>query len=566
MPLLCLLAGAASAGDWTFYRHDLQGTANAGEPLTAAEARALTVTRVFRVSGDTYSNPIVANGSLYFTAGDSNVHAIDLSTFQEKWRKKVSAAGPFLPCTPLSRADPVGAPAVVGNTVYVPGGDGVVYGLDAATGATLWQTKIADPPHVGDFLWSSMFPLQGKVYVGVSSLIDCVLVPGRLVALDQASGAVTGTFWGDLNHGPGAGIWTQQAYDAATDRIFATTGTIAKGQTSITQPLADAFVAIDPGTMTAVDHFSPLPNDTFVDDNDFGASPTLYDSPDGRHFVAATDKNGWVYALDRDHLANGIVWQYQISGPGASPDIGESSIVSAPYANGMLFVGGGRTIDNLPGAVAGLDAFTGVQKWLFHPDGYVLAGMTVAGDVLFVCASHSVNGNGTLYALDQATGEVLYTLTAARMFGEPTWANGALYVGDATGAMFELKPDPAGPQPDFDVVMGPLTLKDVAGSSASYTVTVKPKNGFAADVTLSTTRVPLHASATFSPATVSATGTAPYTSTLTVSTDPSISAIFEQVGISGAGGGKTRTAAGWFVVQNFALSAAPATAVQGGTA
>ena len=105
--------------------------------------------------------------------------------------------------------------------------------------------------------------------------------------------------------------------------------------------------------METLDSFAPVPGDNFSADMDFGSSPTLYDAPDGRHFIAATDKNGWVYALDRDNLAKGVVWQYQISGPGASPDLGESSIVSAPYADGTLFVGGGRTADGkFPGAVA----------------------------------------------------------------------------------------------------------------------------------------------------------------------------------------------------------------------
>src|SRR5256886_14479794 len=135
----------------------------------------------------------------------------------------------------------------------------------------------------------------------------------------------------------------RSAYDPVTNRLLATTGTIAKGKTTADQPWADAFVAIDPDTMETVDWFSPIPGDNYYEDADFGASPTLYDSPDGRHFIAATNKNGWVYALDRDHLANGIIWKYQISGGGASPDLGESSIVSAPYANATLFVGGAKT-------------------------------------------------------------------------------------------------------------------------------------------------------------------------------------------------------------------------------
>jgi len=564
-----LLSNAAQGDDWKFYRHDLLGTANAGETLTAAQGAALEVRRTFRSTGNNYSNPIVADGSLYYTAGDGFLHVVDLATFTERWSKRLSITDTFH-CIGTTRLGPVGAPAVVGRTVFVPGADGVVYALETATGNVVWSTKIADPVNLGEFLWSSAFPLKGKIYVGVAAIHDCLLAAGRLVALDQATGQVAGTWWADAKHGTGGGIWTQQAYDERTNRLFATTGTIAEGLRPAQQPWADAFVAIDPDKMETLDSFAPVPGDNFSADMDFGSSPTLYDAPDGRHFIAATDKNGWVYALDRDNLAKGVVWQYQISGPGASPDLGESSIVSAPYADGTLFVGGGRTADGkFPGAVAAVDAFTGKEKWLFHPDGFVLAGMTVTGQVLFAATTDPTTGTGILYALDQATGAVLTTLSAEEMFGEPTWANGALYVGDATGAMFELVPNPVGPQPDFDLVAAPLAGHTAAGGAATYDVKVVPKNGFNDTVTLSATQLPTGASPTFTPAVVgpTASGTQlPYHSTLALSASPSAGALFEVVNVSGTGGGRTRRAGAWLVVSDFSLSCTEANGAQGANA
>src|SRR5438105_7511949 len=572
MALAFVLARPAQAGDWTFYRHDLAGTANAGEPLTTDQARALEVNRALFAGGDDYSNPIVAGGSLYYTSGDGSVHAVGLANFTERWFYPLSASGPLPPCITMSSPAPVGAPAVVGSFVFVPGGDGYVYSLlDTPTGVDRkWATRIADVNNLGEFLWSSAFPLNGKIYVGVSSLNDCLLVPGRLVALDQATGNVVGTWWADANHQSGGGIWTQQAYDPATNRLFATTGTIAKGKTTADQPWADAFVAIDPDTMETVDWFSPVQGDNYSEDADFGASPTLYDSPDGRHFIAATNKNGWVYALDRDNLAGGIKWQYQISGGGASPDLGESSIVSAAYANGTLFVGGGRTADGkYPGTVAALDAFTGAEKpnWTpFHPAGFVLAGMTVTGQVLFVGTANPSNGRGILYALDQATGAVLYQLATAEIFGEPTWANGALYVGDGTGSMFELVSNPLGPQPDFDLTVDRLIASPVAGGSLNVGVSAIAKNGFNAPVALTVTRLNEAATAAFTPATLSPSGQTPYSSTMAISTAASIGPLYETAVISGIGGGRTRSAAFWLVVHDFALSATSASAAQGSSA
>lgn len=179
----------------------------------------------------------------------------------------------------------------------------------------------------------------------------------------------------------------------------------------------------------------------FIPDWDFGASPTLYDLPDGRHLIAAANKNGFVYALDRDNLASGPLWTSLISGSGASPDFGESTIVSAAYADGLLFVGGGATTDGFPGAIAALDPATGVQQWQVNPDGFVLPALTAVGDVLIAPVSRNTDRSGTLYLLDQKTGEVLFTLpTPARLFSQATWAHGMLYVVDEEGNLFALRP------------------------------------------------------------------------------------------------------------------------------
>lgn len=563
IPFLALVPAAANAGDWTFYRHDLSGTANAGEPLTVDQARALEVRRYTIGGGVNVSNPIVANGTLYYMGG-SSLHAVSLSTFTEVWSKKMNVVAPFPQCVRIVEQDPIGAPAVIGNVIYAPGADGVVYALNASDGTQIWATPVADVHNTGAFLWSSIFPANGKLYIGVASIIDCTLVPGQLVQLDPANGAITGIWWGDAQHRDGAGIWTQQAYDPRTNRIFATTGTIGKGFTTADQPWADAFVAIDANTMQTVDWLSPVANDSFGADLDFGASATIYDSPQGVHFMAAADKNGFVYAADRDHLANGILWSYQISGPGAEPDKGESTIVSAPYADGMLYVAGGETADkSFPGAIAGLDAFTGAEKWLFHPDGFVLPGMTVAGDVLFASATNASTYRGTLYALDRHTGNVLYELSVAGMFGEPTWSNGALYVPDSTGGMYELVPNPAGPQPDFDLQLPRLTGYVAAGGSASFTTTVIPKNGFNANVTLSASKVPQGMTASFDPAVA---GPPSYTSRLTISAPTSAAGVYDLSLVTGSGGGRTRSAGMWTIGTDYSLSGTPATAVQGSSA
>src|SRR5206468_3323603 len=140
----------------------------------------------------------------------------------------------------------------------------------------------------------------------------------------------------------GGGIWTSPAYDPAKGLIYLATGNVDNGVDPAKEPWQQAIVAIDAASLQTAASFQPIHAD-FSTDWDFGGSPTLYDLADGRHLISDTNKNGLVYALDRDNLGNGILWTTEISAPGASPDEGEGTIVSPVYANGMLFVGGGHT-------------------------------------------------------------------------------------------------------------------------------------------------------------------------------------------------------------------------------
>ncbi len=439
-----LLSLAAGAADWPFHRQNDRGDGNPGEALTTAQAQTFHQKWVFSDNGLNYANPIVVGSTVYVTSGDGNLYAIDVNTGKSRWARRSSIVGPFK-CLPQSQSKgPIGAPAVVGSDVFMPGADGFVYDYDAATGNTKWRTQIADVLNKGEFLWTSSFPLHGKVYYGISALIDCLLPPGRVVALDQATGQVVGTWWGGgSSHQPGAGVWDQPAYDSRTNRMFLTTGTIASGLTQSQEPWSDAFVAIDPDTMQTVDSFAPI-GTGFSADFDFGAGPTLYDTADGRHLIAATNKNGYVYALNRDSLASGVLWTYQISAPGASPDLGESSIVPAAYGNGLLFVGGGRTRDGFSGAVAALDGATGRAQWVFHPHGFLLAGIIATGDVVIFGTGVAGTFNGDLYVLDQRTGNVLFHQAMGAVFGAPTYANGVLYVPDLTGKLTAFVADGTG--------------------------------------------------------------------------------------------------------------------------
>src|SRR5262249_12996875 len=66
------LAGAAGAGDWTFYRHDLSGTSNASEALTVDQAAGFTV-KWSKAMGGVIGNPVVAGGTVFVTGADGSL-------------------------------------------------------------------------------------------------------------------------------------------------------------------------------------------------------------------------------------------------------------------------------------------------------------------------------------------------------------------------------------------------------------------------------------------------------------------------------------------------------------
>ena len=98
------------------------------------------------------------------------------------------------------------------------------------------------------------------------------------------------------------------------------------------------------------------------------------------------------------------------------------------------------TTDGYPGAIAAVDPATGSELWKMHPDGFVLPALSAVGEVIVAAVSHSSDNTGRIYVVQQTTGNVLYILsTAHRLFAQPTWANGMLYVVDEGGTLFVLR-------------------------------------------------------------------------------------------------------------------------------
>ena len=145
----------------------------------ALDAATGTVRWRFRTGGAADGSPVLASGLVVAASDDRILHALEPATGKEKWRFRF---GEDLPLKGKGEGWDffLSTPAVDGPSLFVGGGDGLVYRLDAATGVERWRFP------TGGRVRSSPALADGVVYVGSFD--------GHLYALDAESGALRWKF------------------------------------------------------------------------------------------------------------------------------------------------------------------------------------------------------------------------------------------------------------------------------------------------------------------------------------------------------------------------------------
>src|SRR5205807_2467820 len=96
------------------------------------------------------TNPVVVNGTLYFTTKEGYIYALDAQTGALKWNILIG--------------DVLTSPAVANGIVYIAGEHGGdMIALDASTGTQKWDT------HIDDWIFSPPTVSNGMVYIASSS-------------------------------------------------------------------------------------------------------------------------------------------------------------------------------------------------------------------------------------------------------------------------------------------------------------------------------------------------------------------------------------------------------------
>ena len=255
--------------------------------------------------------PVVIDGVMYASQPGITV-ALDARSGRELWRsvrqQKVKNPNEI---NPFNRGV-----AVLDRRVFVGTLDAALLALDAGSGATLWETQVADSM-LGYTITSPPLVVKDKVIVGVSG--GEFGARGFLDAYDAASGkrvwrwyAVPGpgepghdTWPGDSWKQGGGPMWLTGSYDPSLNLVYWTVGNPGPQidrsvRGDLDNLFTDSVVALDADTGQRKWHYQFTPNDGH--DWDSCQDVLLVDRQwrgQMRKLLLHADRNGYFYVLDR---------------------------------------------------------------------------------------------------------------------------------------------------------------------------------------------------------------------------------------------------------------------------
>jgi polyvinyl alcohol dehydrogenase (cytochrome) len=437
-------ARAQTSGDWPTYLNNGARTGYDGGEKTITPSTARKLTKLWAHPGGhpISTQPIQVHGVVYYGSWDGYERAINAANGAQRWKAFLGVTTDRS-CRPPSVG--VASTAVVGTikvhgiatrAVFVGGGNGTFYALNASTGRQIWKTRLGTPP--GYFLWSSPLLYHGSIYEGVASFGDCPLVRGGLVRMNAATGAVTSRFYTVPPGCTGASVWGSPTVDAATGDIYFATGN--GGPCRKRETLGVAVVRTDASLHLLGSWQVPsamLPNQ----DSDFGSTPTMFSASIGgvvHPIMGLQNKNGIYYAFDRYAIPSGPLWQDR-----NCPECGTGDISPSAYNGHLLFIGSDKTrIGRVTcaGSIRAVRPATGQVVWAdCLRSGPVLGAVTAVPGLAFVDAGNAV------YAVGTNRGTIVWSYKdtnggsgfwAAGFWGAPTVSGGRVYAGNQDGNLY----------------------------------------------------------------------------------------------------------------------------------
>jgi alcohol dehydrogenase (cytochrome c) len=436
--------GRPAAG-WTLPGADLANTRDVASAITSANVSKLGVAwtvpltiSTTRTDGAYAATPVIVNGVVYVQDLESDVMAISLATGKVLWRHDYNS--------PNGGPDGVN---VAGGVVYAATNSAAV-ALDAATGAQLWSRTLIGNDHEG----IAMAPgyNHGTVYVSTvpaNATVGQYLPGGEgiLFALNAQTGAPEWSWnqvqnlWGNPGVNSGGGLWYTPSFDAQGNiymgvanpaPIFGTKkyplGSSRPGPDLYT----DSVVKLSPAGKLLW-YYQLTPHDLY--DWDLQNPPVL-STANGRPVVIDGGKAGILIELDAQ--TGKLLWQRPVGGHDGHQNDGlltehataaSRGLLPAQYCLEPSIYGG--ILTQL--ASNGSTAFAAVNDLALPatPVDYTGSEATVIGDI--------ENATGEMVAVNQDTGTVDWdTLLPSSPYGAATVTNDVVFTTTVHGDLYAL--------------------------------------------------------------------------------------------------------------------------------
>jgi alcohol dehydrogenase (cytochrome c) len=469
--------GRPAAG-WTQPDADLASTRYVTSAITSANVPELGVawtmpltmnTTTSHTDGAYAATPVIVNGVVYVQDLDSNVFAISLGTGKVRWTHDYDS--------PNGGPDGVN---VVGGVVYAATAKAAV-ALDAATGAQLWSRTLVGNDHEG----IAMAPGydHGTVYVStVPANVTTIYGAGGqgiLWALNAKTGAPEWSWnqdqnlWGNPGVNSGAGLWYPPSFDAQGNiylgianpaPIFGTTSDPLGSSRPGPDLYTDSVVKLSPAGKLLW-YYQLTPHDLY--DWDLQNPPVLT-TANGQPVVIDGGKAGIMIELDAQ--TGKLLWQLPVGGHSGHEDDGVLTEHATPTSHdplpanyclepslygGMLtelasngsttfaavndwalaasptgFTGSVasqiKALYSAGGEMVAVNQDTGTVIWDTPLPSMLFGAATVTNDVVF-----TTTFNGYLYALDATTGAILFSTPMSALTNAPVAVDGDYVIAGA---------------------------------------------------------------------------------------------------------------------------------------
>ena len=470
--------GRPAAG-WTQPDADLASNRYVASAITSANVSKLGVAwtvpltmNTTHTDGAYAATPVIVNGVVYVQDLDSDVFAISLATGKVLWTHDYNS--------PNGGPDGVN---VVGGVVYAATAKAAV-ALDAATGAQLWSRTLIGNDHEGIAMAPGFD--NGTVYVStVPANVTTVYGAGGqgiLWALNAKTGAPEWSWnqdqnlWGNPRVNSGAGLWYEPSFDAQGN-IYLGIGNPAPIFGTKSYPLGSSRPGPDLYTDSVVKlspagkllwYYQLTPHDLY--DWDLQDPPVLT-TADGRPVVIDGGKAGIMIELDAQ--TGKLLWQRPVGGHDGHQNDGLLTEHATPTSHdplparyclepslygGMLtqlasngsttfaavndfalpasptgFTGSTasqyKAFYNAVGEMVAVNQDTGAVIWDTPLPSSPFGAATVTNDVVF-----TTTFKGYLYALDAASGTILFKTPMSAGTNAPVAVDGDYVIASAGAA------------------------------------------------------------------------------------------------------------------------------------